>query len=112
MCMWGGEPVIWSSASHTLSGTRITGGLAKLKCLGSTPQVSESVVLEQGPGIYIFSKFPGDVDTVGPGTILRRPGSHTLSAFSVVFKHTFFCCCCLVRVASLIWAMILHCFPP
>ena len=40
----------WSgaSASYALSSTRITGGLAKLKCLGPTPQVSESVVLEQG----------------------------------------------------------------
>lgn len=57
MYMWGGEPVIWSSASHTLSGIRITGGLAKLKCLGPTSQVSESVVLEQGLEFTSLASF-------------------------------------------------------
>lgn len=93
--------------------SQITGGLAKLKCLGPTPQVSDSVVPEQG--LEFTSLASSLVMLILSILSVQAPsfeecGSHTLSAFSVVLNTL--CCIFFVRVASSIWAMILHCFSP
>ena len=91
---------------------QITGGLVKLKCLGPTPQVSDSVVPEQGLEFTSLASSWVMLILSVQAPSFEECGSHTLSAFSVVLNTL----CCfvffffLVRVASSIWAMILHCF--
>ena len=41
-----------------------------------------------GPGIYIFSKFLGDIDTVGPGTIFWGMWEPHSECIQCGFKHT------------------------
>ena len=46
------------------------GGLVKITMLGFYPRESNSIGWGRGPRICIFSKFPGDPNAAGPGTIL------------------------------------------
>ena len=107
-----GEESQWSgaSASYTLSSTRITGGLAKLKCLGPTPQVSESVALEQGLEFTsLASSWVMLILSVQAPSFEECLGAILWVHSAWFYTHFIFC---LVRVASSIWAMLLHCFSP
>ena len=89
---------------------QITGGLVKLKCLGPTPQVSDSVVPEQGLEFTSLASSWVILILSVQAPSFEECGSHTLSAFSVVLNTLCWFFFFLIRVASSIWAMILHCF--
>ena len=82
----------------------------KLKCLGPTPQVSDSVVPEQGLEFTSLASSWVILILSVQAPSFEECGSHTLSAFSVVLNTLCWFFFFLIRVASSIWAMILHCF--